>query len=152
MPLAKRSSVSIVSPVTTATARAACPPKSIEQLRKLQNADNAEAVAPPTLTGVGHKLRTPWMKQVLTGAGRARPWMALRMPQFGEANVGRLPEEVAALEGTLPDEEVHKTALTAVQDRGRPHSRSARARSAASPATTWPASPTPARAALTWLA
>ncbi len=86
-----------------------------EQLRKFANADNAEAVAPPTLTGVGHKLRTAWMKQVLTGAARARPWMSLRMPQFGEANVGRLPEEVAALEGTDADDAVHKTPLTAAR-------------------------------------
>ena len=62
----------------------------VEQLRKFQNAESAEAVLPPTLTGVGHKLRTPWMKQVLLNAGRARPWMSLRMPQFGDANVGAL--------------------------------------------------------------
>jgi cbb3-type cytochrome oxidase cytochrome c subunit len=84
----------------------------VEQLRKFENAENAEAVLPPPLTGVGHKLRTPWMRQVLLNAGRARPWMSLRMPQFGDANVSALPEQVAALEGTLPDEEVHKTALS----------------------------------------
>ena len=87
----------------------------VEQLRKFANAENAEAVAPPTLTGVGHKLRTAWMKQVLTGAARARPWMSLRMPQFGEANVGRLPEGVAALEGADADDEAHKTPLTAAK-------------------------------------
>ena len=87
----------------------------VEQLRKFQNAESAEAVLPPVLTSVGHKLRTPWMKQVLLNAGRARPWMSLRMPQFGDANVGALPEQVAALEGTLPDEEVHKTALSATK-------------------------------------
>ena len=87
----------------------------VEQLRKFENAENAEAVAPPTLTGIGHKLRTAWMKQVLTGGARARPWMSLRMPQFGEANVGRLPEEVAELEGTTPDDEVHKTPLSAAK-------------------------------------
>ena len=67
------------------------------------------------LTGVGHKLRTAWMKQVLTAGVRARPWMSLRMPQFGEANVGRLPEEVASLEGTQPDDDVHKTPLSAAK-------------------------------------
>jgi cytochrome c553/cytochrome c551/c552/mono/diheme cytochrome c family protein len=87
----------------------------VEQLRKFQNAESAEAVLPPVLTGVGHKLRTPWMRQVLLNAGRARPWMSLRMPQFGDANVGALPEQIAALEGTLPDEEVHKTVLTAMK-------------------------------------
>ena len=87
----------------------------VEQLRKFQNAESAEAVLPPTLTGVAHKLRTPWMKEVLLNAGRARPWMSLRMPQFGDPNVGALPEQVAALEGTLPDGEVHKTGLSATK-------------------------------------
>jgi mono/diheme cytochrome c family protein len=83
----------------------------VEELRRYEKADNAEAVSPPPLTGVAHKLRTPWLKQVLTGAGRARPWMGLRMPQFGEANVGKLPETLAALEGTETDDTVHKVAL-----------------------------------------
>src|SRR5262249_13215581 len=62
----------------------------LDLLRKQENAENAEAISPPPLTGVAHKLRAPWIRQVLTGAGRARPWMALRMPQFGAAHVGRL--------------------------------------------------------------
>jgi mono/diheme cytochrome c family protein len=90
-------------------------PGLVEQLRKFENAENAEAVAPPTLTGVGHKLRTPWMKQVLTGGARARPWMALRMPQFGDANVGRLPDQVDAAEGAEADDAVYKTPLTAAK-------------------------------------
>lgn len=76
----------------------------IDRLRQLQGADNAEAVSPPPLTGVGTKLNTPWLRQVLTQAGRARPWMGLRMPQFGEANVGHLPEGLAALGGVEPNE------------------------------------------------
>jgi mono/diheme cytochrome c family protein len=92
----------------------------VEQLRRYENAENAEAVVPPPLTGVGHKLRTPWLRQVLLGAGRARPWMGLRMPQFGEGGVGRLPEGLAGLEGTEPDETVHKVSLTAARiDAGR---------------------------------
>src|SRR5205085_1280788 len=39
------------------------------------------------------------------------PWMSLRMPQFGEAQVGQLPEALAALEGTDADESIHKVAL-----------------------------------------
>ncbi len=69
-------------------------------------------ITPPPLTGVGHKLRTSWLRQVLTGAGRARPWMGLRMPQFGAAQVGKLPEMLAALEGADPDDTVHKVKLT----------------------------------------
>jgi cbb3-type cytochrome oxidase cytochrome c subunit/cytochrome c2 len=87
-------------------------PDVVEELRRFEKAENAEAVSPPVLTGAGHKLRTPWLRQVLIGAGRARPWMALRMPQFGKAQVGRLPEALAALDGTEPDESVHKIALT----------------------------------------
>src|SRR5207302_2635537 len=34
------------------------------------------------------------------------------MPQFGGANVGGLPEALASLEGTTPDDAVHKVALT----------------------------------------
>jgi mono/diheme cytochrome c family protein len=90
-------------------------PELVEEQRRYEKAENAEAVSPPPLTGVGHKLRTPWLRQVLTGAGRARPWMALRMPQFGDAQVGRLPEALAALDGAEPDSAVHKVPLTAAK-------------------------------------
>jgi mono/diheme cytochrome c family protein len=87
----------------------------VDELRKLEKADNAEAVVPPPLTGVGHKLRTPWLRDVLTRAGRARPWMGLRMPQFGAANVGHLPEALAALEGTEPDDRVYEAPVTSAR-------------------------------------
>jgi cytochrome c2 len=82
------------------------------EMRLLEKAENADDVRPPLLTGIGHKSRTSWLKSVLTQGGRARPWMQLRMPQYGEANVGLLPEALAALEGTTPDDSVHKVALT----------------------------------------
>ncbi len=95
-------------------------PSLVEQLRRFENVDNAEAITPPPLTGVGHKLRTPWLRQVLTAAGRIRPWMGLRMPQFGEAHVGKLPEGLAALEGAEPDDQIHKVALSVEKiDAGR---------------------------------
>lgn len=87
----------------------------LDELRKFEKAENAEAVSPPPLTGVGHKLRTPWLKGVLTGAGRARPWMGLRMPQFGEANVGHLAEGLAVLEGTEKDDRVHQVPLSSAK-------------------------------------
>ncbi len=87
----------------------------LEQLRRDENAENTEAVRPPPLTGVGHKLRTPWARQVLLDGGRARPWMGLRMPQFGEANVGRLPEALARLGGTEPDDTIHPSMRTAAK-------------------------------------
>ncbi len=95
-------------------------PSLVESLRRFENAESAEAVSPPTLTGIAHKLRTTYMKQVLTGGARARPWMGLRMPQFGEPNVGKLPEHLAALEGTEPDDTIRKVAIDAAKiDAGR---------------------------------
>jgi mono/diheme cytochrome c family protein len=79
-------------------------PALIEDLRKYEKAENSETLTPPSLNEVGHKLQTPWFRKVLSEAGRARPWMSLRMPQFGAANVGQLPEGIAALEGTTPQD------------------------------------------------
>ncbi len=85
----------------------------VEELRRYEKAENAEAVSPPPLTGVGHKLRPAALRGVLTVGQRVRPWMGLRMPQFGEANVGRLSEALAAREGTAADDDVHKVVLNA---------------------------------------
>jgi mono/diheme cytochrome c family protein len=94
-------------------------PAIVEHLRKLQKADHDEAVTPPPLTGVGHKLSTPWLRQVLSG-DRARPWMALRMPQFGAANVAGLPEALASLDGTESEEEPRRVVPTRARiDAGR---------------------------------
>src|SRR5207245_10411568 len=87
-------------------------PALIDELRRYERADNAEMITPPPLTGIGRKLRTAWIRQVLAHAGRARPWMGLRMPQFGEKNVGQLPEALAALEGAVPDDIVHHVPLS----------------------------------------
>ncbi len=83
-----------------------------EQMRLMEKSENADDVRPPVLTGVGHKARTSWLAGVLTQGQRARPWMQLRMPQYGPANVGHLPTALAALEGTVPDDAVHKEPLT----------------------------------------
>ena len=83
-----------------------------DQMRLLEKAENADDIRPPLLTGIGHKSRTPWLKAVLAQGGRARPWMQLRMPQYGESNVGALPEALASLEGTTPEEKVHQVPLT----------------------------------------
>lgn len=84
------------------------PGELADQMRLLEKAENADDIRPPLLTGVGHKTRTSWLKSVLTANGRARPWMQLRMPQYGEANVGFLPAALAHLEGTIPDDSVFK--------------------------------------------
>jgi mono/diheme cytochrome c family protein len=46
---------------------------------------------PPTLDGVGVKLRPEWFRKVLFDAETVRPYMHTRMPQFGEANLRDLP-------------------------------------------------------------
>ena len=46
---------------------------------------------PPTLDGVGAKLKPEWLRKVLFDAENVRPYMHTRMPQFGEANLGHLP-------------------------------------------------------------
>ncbi|MCA8980492.1 MAG: hypothetical protein KDC14_10740, partial [Planctomycetes bacterium] len=61
---------------------------------------------PPNLSGVGHKLTTSWMREVLTNAGTARPYMATRMPQFGSDHLDGLAELFAAQEGLRPDSDV----------------------------------------------
>jgi len=87
------------------------PTELANQMRLLEKAENADDVRPPLLTGVGHKTRTSWLKSVLTDRGRARPWMQLRMPQYGETNVGLLPTALAHLEGATTDDTIRKLAL-----------------------------------------
>jgi mono/diheme cytochrome c family protein len=74
-------------------------PVLVEQLRKFESAENAEAVSPPPLTGTGGKLTKSWLQRVLSEGGQARPWMGLRMPQFGAANLAHLPAGLQASEG-----------------------------------------------------
>ncbi|MGE3108018.1 MAG: c-type cytochrome [Phycisphaerales bacterium] len=61
-----------------------------------------EGRIPPRLIGPGTKLTTPWIHQVLENAGRARPYMGARMPQFGHENVGFIAEQLACMEGIWP--------------------------------------------------
>lgn len=57
-----------------------------------------EGRIPPHLTGVGNKLRPEWLEQTLWKGGAVRPYMATRMPQFGEANVKHLVADFAAVD------------------------------------------------------
>lgn len=45
---------------------------------------------PPTLSGVGAKLKPKWLREVLVHGRSVRPYMKTRMPQFGEQNIARL--------------------------------------------------------------
>lgn len=65
-----------------------------------------EGRVPPALTQVGWKLSSPWLREVFENAGRARPYMAMRMPQFGKENIGAMPELMAAHAGVWADRDV----------------------------------------------
>jgi hypothetical protein len=45
---------------------------------------------PPTLTGVGAKLKPKWLREVLVSGREIRPYMKTRMPQYGTLNVAHL--------------------------------------------------------------
>ncbi|HEX4644547.1 MAG TPA: c-type cytochrome, partial [Verrucomicrobiae bacterium] len=49
-----------------------------------------EGSIPPHLNGVGAKLKPQWLEKVLFTGASIRPYMAARMPQFGESNVKQL--------------------------------------------------------------
>ncbi len=59
----------------------------------------------PLLTQAGHKLREAWLADLLGGTKRLRPWMALRMPRFGEENVRPLISGFGAAAGAEPRED-----------------------------------------------
>jgi len=59
---------------------------------------------PPHLEHVGMKLRRSWVEAVLFDGASQRPYMATRMPQFGEDNVGTLPALFEQLDGHSGDE------------------------------------------------
>ncbi len=90
-------------------------PGHIEYFSVVGQADlGDEGRIPPHLTKVGGKLRPEWTREVLLNKGAVRPYMATRMPQFGEANVGSLPADfvraddagAAASPGTVSDADV----------------------------------------------
>jgi mono/diheme cytochrome c family protein len=53
---------------------------------------------PPPLTLIGAKLQPAWMKKVLFDGESVRHYMATRMPQYGTANLHRLPDLLARLD------------------------------------------------------
>ena len=44
-----------------------------------------EGRLPPPLTEVGRKLTPPWLRKVLEGSGMVRPYLMVRMPDYGTA-------------------------------------------------------------------
>jgi len=58
-----------------------------------------EGRLPPRLDGVGSRLQTPWLARVIGSGERARPYLASRMPKFGEEVAALLVDGLAAIEG-----------------------------------------------------
>jgi mono/diheme cytochrome c family protein len=67
------------------------------ELNDSKPAEEAERI--PQLTNVGGRLRPEWLRQVLTQKQRVRPWLKRRMPDFGSAAVGHLPDAAIAVAG-----------------------------------------------------
>ena len=53
---------------------------------------------PPTLTGVGGKLRMQWLSDVVENGASVRPYMKTRMPRFGGGNVPDLAKNLVRLD------------------------------------------------------
>lgn len=53
---------------------------------------------PPTLTGVGGKLKPKWLREVLVSGRAIRPYMRTRMPQYGADNIGHLGDLLSSVD------------------------------------------------------
>jgi mono/diheme cytochrome c family protein len=60
-----------------------------------------EGRIPPSLTGVGAKLRPEWLKHIFAEGAKDRPYMLTRMPKFGVANVGALIQSFESADAAL---------------------------------------------------
>jgi mono/diheme cytochrome c family protein len=85
------------------------------------NTDDAgdEGRLPPTLDGVGDRLRPTWLATVLTQGSRIRPYLDTRMPQFGAANVGHLAALFIALDRQGQAPEPGPEAIDDLREAGR---------------------------------
>jgi len=65
-----------------------------------------EGRIPPPLTGVGGKLLTGWMRQVITTGAKVRPYMATRMPAFNIPHVESLLTTLESVDAPCPAEQL----------------------------------------------
>jgi mono/diheme cytochrome c family protein len=70
---------------------------------------------PPSLTGVGAKLKAQWLREVIANGASVRPYLNTRMPKFGAANAGPPADGLKELD-TLPP-----AAFTRVARKDKPH-------------------------------
>lgn len=66
-----------------------------------------EGRIPPTLTGVGGKLKSEWLKHVFDQGAKDRPYMFTRMPKFGSQNTGELVSLLQTTDRKAPAKEIH---------------------------------------------
>ena len=78
-----------------------------------------EGRLPPRLDGVGDKLRPAWVEAVLVTGEAVRPYLKVRMPQFGAANVSALPDLFAAADRAATPLPPAPDAPDAQKDAGR---------------------------------
>ena len=81
-----------------------------------------EGRLPPTLRGVGAKLRPESIKEVLIDGGTVRDYMATRMPLYGGNNVVHLPallEQADARPEAMAPPDIDGTAIARDADAGR---------------------------------
>jgi len=65
-----------------------------------------EGRLPPDLSGVGWKLTSAWLRELLLGKGRSRPYLATRMPSYAKEHVSDLVVGLAHLSGVRPDSDL----------------------------------------------
>jgi len=65
-----------------------------------------EGRIPPALTGVGAKLTPEAIERTVRGKGAVRPYMAVRMPNFGAAHASALAKHFASADYRPPTEEI----------------------------------------------
>lgn len=63
-----------------------------------------EGRLPPDLSAVGHRLRSEWIRRVLIGDARARPYVRVRMPHLDPARAAQYAEWFAAVDGRHGDD------------------------------------------------
>jgi hypothetical protein len=60
-----------------------------------------EGRIPPSLNGVGAKLKPAYLKKILNDGSHDRPYMHTRMPKFGDAHVGHLVQAYSSVDKVL---------------------------------------------------
>ncbi len=81
---------------------------------------------PPSLTGVGAKLKPKWLRSVLVAGRSIRPYMKTRMPQYGDTQMEHLVDLLGRADqspghvtfGNLPDHKEAKKIGTELVGRG----------------------------------